>query len=147
MLIRRCESCCMRRPRTNSSGSCYHIGSEDTKFDGPIEPRSNFDGRIVPRIEVRWTNRTSDRSSMDESSVGSKFDERIEHRIEVRYTNRASNGSSMDESFLGSKFNGRIVPRIEVRWAYQHSENSAPNIVQNGVPYSSPSLELMVQVL
>ena len=94
---------------------------------------SKFDGRIEPRIAVRWTNRASDRSSMDESSVewkfagsflGSKFDGRIVHRIEVRWTTR----SSMGELNLGSKFDGRIVPRIEVRWttrsswAYQHRD-------------------------
>ena len=62
------------------------------------------------------------RSSMDESSVGSKFDGRIVPRIEVRRTNRASNGSSLDESFLGSKFDGRIVPRIEVRWTNGSSD-------------------------
>ena len=60
---------------------------------------SKFDGRIVPRIEVRWANRTSDQSSMDESCLGSKFD----GRLEVRWGKRTSERSSTDESCLGSK--------------------------------------------
>ena len=40
---------------------------------GESSLESNFDERIVSRLEgrleVRWTNRASDRSSMDESSL------------------------------------------------------------------------------
>ena len=64
---------------------------------------SKFDGRIERRMEVRWTNRSSDRSSMDESFLGSKFDGRMVHQ--------------MDDS----QFDGRIEPRIEVRWTTRSS--------------------------
>ena len=101
---------------------CYLVARADhvrilISPDPTIIIRSKFDRPIGASIEFRWTNRASDRSSMDDW----KFDGRIERRSEARWTNRSSDRSSMDESFLGSKFDGRIVPQIEVRWTTRSS--------------------------